>query len=115
MCYGVALNIAAPLQQRYGALPVMARMLALASLWTAPYGLVGLADSWFSGSALLAVLGAGVVGTGFAYWIMGTAARCAAQGDSGSIPSVLGMVVATGGALLASSNESRRPPQSDNS
>ena len=37
-CYGVAINIAAPLTQRYGSLPVMARMLALASLWTAPFG-----------------------------------------------------------------------------
>ncbi|NIQ58343.1 MAG: EamA/RhaT family transporter, partial [Gemmatimonadetes bacterium] len=40
LCYGLAVNIAAPLQQRYGALPVMARMLGFASIWTAPVGLV---------------------------------------------------------------------------
>ena len=30
VCYGVAVNIATPLTQRYGSLPVMARMLGLA-------------------------------------------------------------------------------------
>ena len=39
VCYGVAVNMATPLTQRYGSLPVMARMLALASIWTAPFGL----------------------------------------------------------------------------
>jgi len=36
--YGFALNVARPLQQRYGALPVIWRALGLAVLWTAPFG-----------------------------------------------------------------------------
>ena len=45
MCYGVAINMAAPLQQRYGSSPVMARMLALAAVWTAPFGLASIPAS----------------------------------------------------------------------
>jgi drug/metabolite transporter (DMT)-like permease len=71
VCYGVAINIAAPLTQRYGSLPVMARMLALASLWTAPFGLVGLGGSRFEWTSLLAVAALGVLGTGVAFVLMG--------------------------------------------
>ena len=48
VCYGVAINIAGPLTQRYGSLPVMARMLALASLWTLPLGALSLGGSDFA-------------------------------------------------------------------
>ena len=34
ICYGFAINIAAPLQARYGAVPLMARVLALATVLT---------------------------------------------------------------------------------
>lgn len=70
LCYGLAVNIAAPLQQAYGALPVMARVLAWATLWTSPLGLVGLADSRWAWSAFIAIFVAGVVGTGVAFVIM---------------------------------------------
>ena len=70
-CYGVAINIAAPLTQRYGSLPVMARMLALASLWTAPFGVVGLADSSFSWGRFVAIVALGAFGTGLAFVLMG--------------------------------------------
>ena len=36
VCYGIAFNIAAPLQQKYGSLPVMARILAIGAVLTAP-------------------------------------------------------------------------------
>ena len=39
VCYGLAVTIAAPLQQRYGSVNLMAKVLALATVWTAPYGL----------------------------------------------------------------------------
>jgi drug/metabolite transporter (DMT)-like permease len=71
VCYGVAINIATPLTQRHGSLPVMARMLALASLWTAPFGAVGLAGSGFAWSSLGAVAGLGIMGTGVAFVLMG--------------------------------------------
>ncbi|MGH2596841.1 MAG: DMT family transporter [Actinomycetota bacterium] len=71
VCYGVAINIAAPLTQRYGALPVMARMLVLASVWTAPFGLLGLRGSTFALPSLLSVTFLGVMGTGAAFVLMG--------------------------------------------
>jgi drug/metabolite transporter (DMT)-like permease len=70
-CYGVAINIAAPLTQRYGALPVMGRMLGLAAIWTAPFGLVGLAGSSFDRGSLAAVAALGALGTGLAFVLMG--------------------------------------------
>lgn len=71
LCYGFAINIAAPVQQRYGSLPVMARMLGLSAIWTAPFGAVGLAGSSFSAASLAAVLALGAAGTGVAFFLMG--------------------------------------------
>ncbi len=70
-CYGLAVNIAAPIQQRYGSLPVMMRMLALASVWTLPYALIGLPASSWAWPSFLAVEAAGAIGTGVAFVIMG--------------------------------------------
>lgn len=69
-CYGVATNIAGPIQQKYGSVPVMAKMLALGTLWTTPFGLVGLAGSQFELRSAAAVSVLGVVGTGFAFALM---------------------------------------------
>ena len=66
-CYGVAANIAGPLQRRYGSPAVLLRVLVVASLATTPWGLVGLADSGFAWSAVAANLAVGVGGTGIAY------------------------------------------------
>ncbi|MBI3649126.1 MAG: DMT family transporter [Actinobacteria bacterium] len=71
LCYGFAINIAAPLQQRYGSLRVMARMLALASLWTAPFGLASIPGSRLKWGPLAAVLALGAIGTGVAFVCMG--------------------------------------------
>ncbi|HET6712755.1 MAG TPA: DMT family transporter [Actinomycetota bacterium] len=70
-CYGVAINIAAPLTQRYGSLPVMNRMLALAVLWTAPLGIAGLTGSSFAWGPLAAIAALGSLGTGLAFVLMG--------------------------------------------
>ena len=68
-CYGVAANIAGPLQRRYGSPAVLLRVLVVASLATTPWGLVGLAGSGFAWSAVTyvvpvvaAVLGVTVLG-----------------------------------------------------
>ncbi|HKX75201.1 MAG TPA: DMT family transporter [Acidimicrobiia bacterium] len=70
LCYGLATNLAGSIQQRYGSVPVMAQMLALGTIWTAPFGLLGLTRSEFTWPAALAVAGLGVVGTGFAFAFM---------------------------------------------
>ncbi len=72
LCYGLATNLAAPLQARYGSRGVMARMLALATIWTLPFGLAGLPDSHVELAPVLAVIVLGIVGTGVAYLLMGS-------------------------------------------
>jgi drug/metabolite transporter (DMT)-like permease len=123
-CYGLAVNIAAPLQQRYGALPVMARMLALAILWTSPLGVVGLKGSSFAWGPLAAIAIAGIVGTGIAFALMAslvgrvgaTRASFIAYGipvvalvlgvvfrnDDVTAPALVGIVLVLVGAVFAS-------------
>lgn len=71
ICYGIAFNIATPLQQRYGSLPVMAAILAIGAVPTAPFGIAGLAGSRFAWDALGATAVLGLLGTGFAFVLMG--------------------------------------------
>jgi drug/metabolite transporter (DMT)-like permease len=71
VCYGVAINITTPLTQRYGSLPVMARVIGLAAIWTLPFGIASIPDSSFAWPSFLAVLVLGVVGTGVAFVLMG--------------------------------------------
>lgn len=70
VCYGFAVNIAAPLQRRYGSVTVMSKMLVLATLWTLPYGLWGFTESTFELGPVVATLVLGVIGTGVAFAIM---------------------------------------------
>lgn len=72
VCYGIAMNVAAPLQRQYGAITLMSRVLALATVWLIPVGLRDLESNNWSFAVLAPVVLLGVVGTGFAYWIMAT-------------------------------------------
>lgn len=69
-CYGIATNLAAPLQQRYGSIPVMAKMLGLGAIWTTPFGIYGLAHSTWSPVPGAATVVLGVLGTGVAFGLM---------------------------------------------
>ena len=71
ICYGIAFNVATPLQQRYGSLPVMARILAIGAVLTAPLGVFSISGSHFAWPALFAVAAVGVLGTGLAFVLMG--------------------------------------------
>lgn len=66
-CYGLAANIAGPLQRRYGSASVLLRVLIVATVATTPWGLVGLTRSTFAWSAVGANLALGAGGTGVAY------------------------------------------------
>ena len=127
VCYGLAITIATPIQQRYGSLPVMARMLGLASLWTAPLGVWDALDSSWRWDAFIAVAVAGFVGTGLAFVIMGTLTGrvggtrasiityvipvvalglgVAFRGDVVGVISIIGVGLVIIGALLASRRE----------
>jgi len=69
--YGVAVNIAGPLQQRHGSLPVITRALGVATVLTLPYGLVGVPESSFAWDSLIACFVVGAGGTGLAFVFMG--------------------------------------------
>ncbi|HEX5615574.1 MAG TPA: DMT family transporter [Acidimicrobiia bacterium] len=66
-CYAIAANVAVPLQQTYGALPVLWRTQLFALGLTAPLGIAGVAGSSFAWSSALAVVALGVFGTGLAF------------------------------------------------
>jgi len=129
VCYGFAVNIAAPVQQKYGSLPVMSRMLALATVWTAPLGIFGLSRSEFAWGPLVAISAAGVLGTGLAFVIMGSlVGRVGGTrasfityvipvvalvlgvvflGDQVTVPALIGVGLVIAGAILASRRESQ--------
>ncbi len=65
--YGIAVNVAGPLQRTYGGLPVVRRALLVATVLTMPFGLVDATRSSFAWDSLLACLVLGVGGTGVAF------------------------------------------------
>jgi drug/metabolite transporter (DMT)-like permease len=65
--YGVALNLALPLQQRYGGIAVLWRAQAFALVMTLPFGLPHVGEVDFTWHALAAVAALGVFGTALAY------------------------------------------------
>jgi drug/metabolite transporter (DMT)-like permease len=70
--YGLAVNLAVPLQQRYGALPVLLRAQLAALVLLLPFGLWGLRDSSWAWPSVLAMVPLGVLGTGVAFVLMTT-------------------------------------------
>jgi drug/metabolite transporter (DMT)-like permease len=68
--YGFALNLARPLQQRYGALPVIWRALAVAVILTAPLGLPEIGTAHWAPEPLLCLLTLGAFGTGIAFVLL---------------------------------------------
>jgi drug/metabolite transporter (DMT)-like permease len=98
--YGFALNIARPLQQRNGALPVIWRAQMIALVLTAPLGLPDMLVAHWSPGPVAALLALGALGTGLAHVVMSVAAgklgATRASGTTFLIPAValvLGVVV----------------------
>jgi drug/metabolite transporter (DMT)-like permease len=126
-CYGLATNLATGITQQYGSLVVTSRMLALAAIWTAPFGLWGLTRSEFAVSSAAAVAVLGVLGTALAYAFMGTlVSRVGAtrasfitylipvvslflgvvfRDETVEAVALVGVVLVIGGAVLASRQE----------
>ena len=74
LSYGIAINLARPLQQRNGALPVIWRSLGVALLLTAPLGLPALSRARWSWRSALAMFLLGAFGTAIAHVMAATAA-----------------------------------------
>jgi drug/metabolite transporter (DMT)-like permease/quercetin dioxygenase-like cupin family protein len=98
--YAFALNLARPLQQRNGALPVIWRALIVALALTAPLGVPDLLHARWKLGPLCALLALGALGTGAAHALMAAAAgRFGATRASGTtflippVALVLGVLV----------------------
>ncbi len=72
--YGLALNVARPLQQKYGGIPVIWRAQALAMLITTPLGFRAVMAGEWSLVPILALLALGAGGTAIAFIVMTAAA-----------------------------------------
>jgi len=70
--YGLSSNLAVPLQQRNGALPILLRAQLVALVVVAPYGLVSVPGSSWSWSSAGAIMALGALGTAFAFVAMAT-------------------------------------------
>lgn len=98
--YGFALSIAQPLQQRYGALPVIWRAQSVALILTAPLGAPDLLTARWTPGPLVSLVLLGAFGTAIAFVVMTTiAGRVGPTGASATtflIPGValiLGVVI----------------------
>ncbi len=125
--YGFSANIAVPLQQAHGALPVVLRAQLVALLATLPPAVFGLGDSSFEFASFGAIFVLGVFGTGLALAVMASLVGRVGATRGGVaiyfIPvvavilgvvflnesiaplAILGMVVVLAGAYLASRKE----------
>lgn len=68
--YGLSANLAVPLQQKYGALPVLLRAQLAALVVVVPVGLAQLGSSSWAWDSALAMVPLGVLGTGLAFVFM---------------------------------------------
>lgn len=70
--YGLSTNLAVPLQQKYGALPVLLNAQLAALVIVLPFGLIQIPGSTWAWSSALAMIPLGVLGTGLAFVLMAT-------------------------------------------
>lgn len=70
VCYGFSINLAPPLQAKYGAIVLMSSVLGIATVLVAPLALVDIGENEWQTSSALALVALGAVGTGIAYWVM---------------------------------------------
>jgi drug/metabolite transporter (DMT)-like permease len=99
--YGFAFNIAAPLQRRHGALPVIWRAQLVAVVLMLPFAVVGATQSTFGWDSLLAVFALGALGTALAfYWFTTLMGRVGSTRGSVAIYLVPIVAILLGAALL---------------
>ncbi len=68
--YGLGLNLAVPLQQRYGGPAMMMRVLGISSVVIAPFGIAGLGSSTLTMGSVAAVAVLGILNTGIGFLFM---------------------------------------------
>lgn len=72
LLYGLSTNLAVPLQQKYGALPVLFNSLLAALVIVVPFGLIQIPGSTWAWPSAIAMIPLGVLGTGLAFVLMTT-------------------------------------------
>ncbi len=70
--YGLSLNLAVPLQQRWGSEATMLNALAASVVVTAPFGLASLSQTTFTPAGVASLLPLGLLGTGLALTLFTT-------------------------------------------
>jgi drug/metabolite transporter (DMT)-like permease len=101
LLYGFAFNIAAPLQRRHGALPVIWRAQLVAVVLMLPFAIVGATQSTFGWDSLLAVAALGSLGTALAFfWFTTLIGRVGSTRGSVAIYLVPVVAILLGAALL---------------
>lgn len=68
--YGLSTNVAVPLQQKYGSLPILFNAQLAALIVVVPFGLSQIPGSTWAWSSALAMVPLGVLGTGLAFVLM---------------------------------------------
>lgn len=133
--YGIAINVAVPLQQKYGSLPVLLRAQLVAIVLTLIPGLLGATRSTWSWESFAAMIPLGCLGTGLAFvWMTTLVGRVGAargsitiyfvpvvaiifgavfQDENIALISILGTALVIGGAFFASMTQSSRPPREE--
>jgi drug/metabolite transporter (DMT)-like permease len=129
--YGLSANLAVPLQQKYGALPVLLRAQLAAMVVVVPFGVATASGSTWSWPAFAAMVPLGALGTGLAFVLMTTLVG-RVGGPRGAIATyftpivaialgvgflgealhplaAVGSVLVVGGAWITSRRELRRP------
>jgi drug/metabolite transporter (DMT)-like permease len=103
-CYGIAVNIAVPLQHRYGSLPVLLRAQLVALVLVFVPGLFGASDSSFDWASLAAIIPLGCLGTALAFvWMATLVGRVGAARGSVTIYFVPVVAIVFGAAFRAES------------
>ena len=101
LLYGFAFNIAAPLQRRHGALPVIWRAQLVAVVLMLPFAIVGATQSSFGWDSLLAVAALGSLGTALAFfWFTTLIGRVGSTRGSVAIYLVPIVAILLGAVLL---------------
>lgn len=99
--YGLSVNLAVPLQQKYGGLPVLFRAQLVALVVVVPIGIVQIPGSTWAWNSALAMIPLGALSTGLAFVLMATlVGRAGGPRGSVSIYFVPVVAIALGVAVL---------------
>lgn len=102
LSYGFALSVAKPLQQKYGALPVIWRAQLVALLLTAPFGAGDVLHAHWTMRALLSMIALGALGTAIAHVLLAhVAGRIGAARASATTFLIPGVALLLGVVILS--------------